>query len=139
MSKRQSFQQEKANYIRKHGLAAWRLRQRAKDKAWEESYALRFGREALLKKKALEKAKQRARRRAAGLTAAGKPPTPGYEHTMGKRLIDGVWHPPGCPCYDCLWGPKLGEEPEAEEGVPVTRALLNVPNAKHYNHWRRHA
>ncbi len=48
-----------------------------------------------------QKRKQRAKLYAQGLTATGKPMK---NPNMSPRLRN--THPEGCPCYDCLWGPK---------------------------------
>lgn len=140
MSKRLGYQREKANYIAKHGLEAWRAYQRARDRAWEASWIARHGREAWLARKAKAKARRRAALRKRGLTTTGKVPHPKGSPFLGKHIIDGVYHPPKCPCYDCLWGPKPDDPVEdSGKGVPVPRALVNIPGAKHYNHWRRYA
>lgn len=57
----------------------------------------------------LKKRRQRARRYAKGLRADGTTATKAYQ-PLGE-VRDGLRHPRRCPCYDCLWGPKLGEAP----------------------------
>jgi len=56
------------------------------------------------RRKAEQKRAQRARRRAAGLTGAGKPLKDAA--LQARLLVLHGHHPQDCPCYDCLWGDK---------------------------------
>jgi len=56
------------------------------------------------RRKAEQKRAQRARRRAKGLTARGRP-VKNPERQMRFLTFHGH-HPQDCPCYDCLWGDK---------------------------------
>lgn len=70
--------------------------------------ALRQGPDALAhyrRRKAEQKRAQRARRRAAGLNAEGKPlKRPDIQ--AGRLLACGGLHPADCLCYDCLFGTR---------------------------------
>lgn len=70
--------------------------------------ALRQGPDAVeryQRRKLEQKRAQRARRRAAGLTAAGKP-VKRPDIQAGLILASGGLHPADCPCYDCLFGTR---------------------------------
>lgn len=80
-------------------------------------YAERKGPDALAEfraRRALHKRRQRARRRAEGLTAHGKPLK--NPRSQASALRAAGQHPADCPCYDCLYGrPNNGSTWEPRE------------------------